>query len=207
MVTQTIPQKLYHITCNVTGKSYLGQTTRTGKAWDNYFGSSIPFKKHMEQHGNDVTKEILFESSDPKEFADMCEKISHGLDVVNNPNYFNKVHEYGGNLGGAANPNFKDGKWTGRHHNKELERILYKEADAIKYEKDKDLFVKHQMNARYHKSKNNKERAKEFFDKWQAGIRGKDPNGKSLQKTDTFEFWYQCKGSMSWEKRKKFYGK
>ena len=62
------------------------------------------------------------------------------------------------------------------------------------------------MNARYHKSKNNKERAKEYFAKWQAGIRGNDPNGKSLQKTDTFEFCYQWKGSMSWEKREKFYG-
>ena len=204
--TCTLPQKLYHIRHNATGKCYLGQTTRSGRAWDNYYGSSELFKEHLEQYGKNVTKEILFESSDKKEFADMCVQISHGLDVVNNPSYFNQVHEYGGNLGGAANPNHKDGKWVGRHEDKELERRVQKEVDAIKYERDKELFTKNQMNARYHKSKGNREKALYWFTKWQTGIRGDDPNGKSLQKTDTFEFWYQCKGSMSWEKRKAFYG-
>lgn len=203
----TLTQKLYHIKHNVTGKCYLGQTTKAGRAWDNYFGSSVPFNKHMEQYGKDVTKEILFESSDQKEFADMCVQISQGLDVVNNSVYFNQIHEHGGNLGGAANPNHKDGKWVGRHGDKELERRVQKEADVIKYERNKELFIKFQMNARYHKSRGNREKAFYWFNKWQAGISGEDPNGKSLQKTDTFEFWYQCVGSMNWEKRKAWEGK
>lgn len=202
----TLPQRLYHIKHNVTGKSYLGQTTRTGKAWDNYFGSSKPFKKHMEQHGKDVTKEILFESSDPKEFADMCVQISHGLDVVNNPNYFNQVHEYGGNLGGAANPNHKDGKWVGRHEDKELERRVQKEADAKKYEVAKASGIaKYRSAAIQAKIRGDKQYAKQNFEQWK--LLCKESNkGNALQPSDTFEFWWQCEGLMSWEKRKAFYG-
>lgn len=209
MVTKTmstLPQKLYHITHNVTGKCYLGQTTKTGKAWDNYFGSCEPFTKHMEQYGKDVTKLILFESSDPKEFGDMCLQISHGLDVVENPNYFNKVHEYGGNVGGAANPNFKDGKWVGRHHNKELERRLYKEADAKKYIKAKASGIAKYRSAAIHaKRRGDKKYAKQNFEKWKL-LCVESNKGNALQPSDTFEFWWQVVGQMSWEKREKFYG-
>ena len=205
MVTKTIePTTVYIMEHKKTGMFYMGITTRN---LDNYWGSSIPWQKHLEENGREeVIKHVMLVTDDQVLLEKKCIQWSKEFDIVKSDLFFNLVEERGGSLGDQANPNYKDGKWVGRHDDKELERRLYKEADAIKYARDKDLFVKHQMNARYHKSKNNKQRAKEYFDKWQAGIRGKDPNGKSLQKTDTFDFWYQCKGSMSWEKREKFYG-
>ena len=204
MVTKTIkPEKVYVMEHKVTGKLYFGHTSRNIK---NYNGSGPKWIEHLKENGYEINKHVLLETDDPVLLEKKCIEWSKLFDIVDSDLFLNEVEERGGSLGGRANPNYKDGKWVGRHDDKELERRLYKEADAIKYERDKDLFVKHQMNARYHKSKNNKERAKEYFDKWQAGIRGKDPNGKSLQKTDTFEFWYQCKGSMSWAKREEFYG-
>jgi len=201
-----LSQKLYHITHNVTGKSYLGQTTKTGKTWDNYFGSSIPFNKHMEQYGKDVTKEILFESGDQKEFAAMCVQISHGLDVVNNPNYFNQVHEYGGNLGGAANPNHKDGTWTDRKADPIKYAKLLKEKDDIKYKIVKENGLASFRNAAKHaKIAGNKPRAYKKFLKWRS-YAVKSRKGNALQPWEDFEFWWQCKGIMTWAKRKAFYG-
>ena len=202
-----LPQKLYHIRHNVTGKSYLGQTTRTGKAWDNYFGSSIPFNKHMEEHGRDVTKEILFESSNRTEFQDWCKKISHGLDVVDSPIYLNRVHEYGGNLGGSANPNHKDGTWINRKADPVNHAKILKEKDDIKYKIVKENGLASYRNAAKHaKIAGNKPRAYENFIKWRS-YAVKSRKGNALQPWEDFEFWWQCKGIMTWGKRKTFYSK
>lgn len=203
MIDDILGTKVYEKTHNVTGKKYVGISTRDT---DKYVGSGTAWKEHLDENGYDISTEILFTSSSQTELTEFCEAYSKEKNIVESDEYLNIVAEHGGCLGGTANPNYKDGRWVGRHDNKELERLAQQEADAIKYERDKDLFTKAQMNARYHKSRQNRDKAQYWFDKWQSGIRGKDPNGKSLQKTDTFEFWYQCKGSMSWQKREAFYG-
>ena len=203
MINDILETKVYEKTHNKTGQKYFGITTRDTNRYD---GSGPKWLKHLEEHGNDHSTEILFTTTSQQELRDFCEAYSKVKNIVESDLYSNERPEHGGCLGGEANPNYKDGKWAGRHDDKELERRVQKEADAIKYERDKDLFIKSQMNARHHKRRQNPDRARYWFDKWQSGIRGNDPNGKSLQKTDTFEFWYQCDGSMSWEKREAFYG-
>jgi hypothetical protein len=195
--------KVYEKTHNVTGKKYVGISTRDT---DKYVGSGPAWKEHLDQYGYDINTDILYSTTSQSDLTEFCEAYSKEKNIVESDEYLNIVAERGGCLGGEANPNYKDGRWVGRYDDKELERRVQKEADAIKYERDKDLFVKARMNARHHKSVQNYDKAKYWFTQWQSGIRGNDPNGKSLQKTDTFEFWYQCKGSMSWEKREAFYG-
>jgi hypothetical protein len=203
MIDDILETKVYEKTHNVTGKKYVGISTRDT---DKYVGSGTAWKEHLEEHGYDISTEILYTSESQSDLTEFCDAYSKEKNIVESDEYMNIVAERGGCLGGDANPNYKDGRWVGRHDDKELERLAKQPVDEIKYERDKDLFTKSQMNARYHKSKKNKQRAKEYFDKWQSGIRGTDPNGKSLQKTDTFEFWYQCEGTMSWQKREAFYG-
>ena len=203
MTDDILRTTVYEKTHNITGKKYVGISTRDT---DNYVGSGTAWKEHLEEHGYDISNEDLFTTESQSELTEFCDTYSREKNIVESDEYLNIVAERGGNLGGDANPNYKDGRWVGRHDDKELERRVQKEVDAIKYERDKDLFTKAQMNARYHKSRQNYDKARHWFDKWQSGIRGNDPNGKSLQKTDTFEFWYQCEGSMSWQKREAFYG-
>lgn len=194
---------VYEKTHNITGQKYVGISTRNT---NKYNGSGPRWKEHLEEHGYDHSTDILFKTTSQQELTDFCETYSKEKNIVESDLYSNERPEHGGCLGGEANPNYKDGTWVGRHDDKEKERRVQKEKDAIKYERDKDLFTKYQMKARHHKSKGNREQARYWFNKWQAGIRGDDNNGQSLQKTDTFEFWYQCVGRMSWAKRKAFYG-
>ena len=203
MIEDILETKVYEKTHNATGKKYVGISTRDT---DKYVGSGTAWKEHLEEHGYDIKTEILYTTSSQSDLTEFCDAYSKEKNIVESDEYLNIVAERGGSLGGEANPNYKNGRWVGRHDDKELERCVQKEVDAIKYERDKDLFIKARMNARYHKKCQNLDKARYWFDKWQAGIRGKDNNGQALQKTDTFEFWYQCEGCMSWQKREAFYG-
>ena len=129
-------QTLYHHIHNVTGKKYLGQTTRDLNV---YKGSSVEWLEHLEQYGDDYSTEILFESSDKEKFKEVCQHYSEKLDVVKNNEYFNKLPEHGGSLGGKANPNHKTGKFRGyicTQHNTGLGKLgdsMLEVVKCIKY--------------------------------------------------------------------------
>ena len=72
-------QKLYHFTHNITGKKYLGQTTRDLNV---YKGSSKGWLEHLEQYGNDYEIEILFESYDQARFIDVCKYYSNKFQIL-----------------------------------------------------------------------------------------------------------------------------
>ena len=128
---QTIKETVaYEKTHNKTGKKYFGISTRDT---NNYNGSGPRWIEHLEEHGNDHSTEILFKTTSQQELTDFCEAYSKEKDIVESDLYANVVAEHGGCVGGEANPNYKDGKWVGRHDDKELERRVQKEADAIKY--------------------------------------------------------------------------
>lgn len=184
-------QTLYHFTHNITGKKYLGQTTRDLNV---YNGSSKSWLEHLELYGFDYDKEILFESSNKERFKDVCKFFSEKFDVVNSTEYFNKVAEYGGNMGGAANPSFKTGKYTGRLDNLELYRELDRQKHADTWEDNKER-THPRMNFYHHKRMGNKERAEYYWNIWYEMSPKKSKNRQALWPTDTFEMWYNRKGN------------
>ena len=70
-------QTLYHHIHNVTGKKYLGQTTRDLNV---YKGSSVEWLEHLEQYGDDYSTEILFESSDKEKFKEDLSPLDPSTD-------------------------------------------------------------------------------------------------------------------------------
>ena len=188
-------QKLYHHTHNVTGRKYLGQTTRDMNV---YKGSSDGWREHLNEYGIDLTSEVLFESKNTEKFKEVCKYYSNKFDVVDNPDYFNKVAEHGGSLGGAANPNYKTGKYTGRLDNPEL----YKEIDRQNYKKNWVVrspglwTAAHcRMNFLHHKRTHNRETAEYWWKKWYDRAPKKSNNRQSLWSTDTFKMWYSREGN------------
>ena len=186
-----LKQKLYHHTHNVTGKKYLGQTTRDLNV---YKGSSVDWLDHLKEYGEDYSTEILFESKDKKKFEEVCKYYSDKFSVVQNPNYFNKVAEYGGSLGGKANPNHKTGKYTGRLDNPELYKQLDRQKHADLWETTRKR-VHPRMNFYWHKKVGNKERAEHYWNIWYNMAPKKSNNRQALWSTDTFEMWYYRQGN------------
>lgn len=184
-------QKLYHFTHNITGKKYLGQTTRDLNV---YQGSSKGWLKHIEQYGDDYEIEILFESYDQDRFKDVCKYYSDKFDVTNNPDYFNIVAERGGSMGGNANPSFKTGKYTGRLDDPDLYKKLDRQKHAETWENNRKR-IHPRMNFFYHKRKGNRERAEYYWNKWYHMAPKNSNNRQALWPTDTFEMWYNRKGN------------
>lgn len=187
-------QKLYHHTHNVTGKKYLGQTTRDLSV---YKGSSVDWLEHLKEYGDDYTTEVLFESNDPEQFKQVCKQYSEKFDVVNNPEYFNLCSEYGGSLGDKANPNYKNGKYTGRLDDPELYKALDAQAHKEKWPTGRKQACP-RMLFNYYKWQGRKKEAEHWWNIWYAerkktGFKAKQR--KALWETDTFEMWYSRQGN------------
>lgn len=187
-------QKLYHHTHNVTGKKYLGQTTRDLSV---YKGSSLAWLEHLKEYGDDYTTEVLFESDNIEEFQEVCRQYSKKFDVVKNPEYFNLVEEYGGRLGDKANPNYKYGKYVGRLDDPELYRKIDVERHRESWETKRNS-AKPRMVFFYYKKLKRKEEAEYWWNLWYAERKKKGFNAKQRQalwETDTFEMWYNRVGN------------
>ena len=144
-----------------------------------YKGSSVEWLEHLEQYGDDYSTEILFESSDKEKFKEVCQHYSEQLDVVKNNEYFNKVAEYGGSMGGAANPRFKTGKFTGRLDDPELYKKLDRQKHAETWEINKER-IHPRMNFSHHKRVGNKERAEYYWNIWYKMAPKKSKNRQAL---------------------------
>ena len=83
---------LYLKTHNVTGLKYLGKTERNPFI---YNGSGVYWKKHIEKHGNDVTTEILFETTDMEEFRKVGLEYSERWNIVESEEFANLAMEGG----------------------------------------------------------------------------------------------------------------
>jgi hypothetical protein len=87
----------------VTGLQYLGYTKNDPMK---YKGSGLYWKRHIIEHGYNVTTEILFESENIDEISKMGKYYSNLWDIVNNKQFANLCEEDGNKVYGAANPNF-----------------------------------------------------------------------------------------------------
>lgn len=94
---------LYIKTHNVTKLKYLGYTKNNPHK---YKGSGKHWKRHIKQHGYDVTTEILFESPDIDKISETGKYYSEIWDVANNKQFANLCEEDGNKLYGKANINF-----------------------------------------------------------------------------------------------------
>lgn len=179
--------KLYHHKHNLTGKKYLGITSRDLK---NYKGSSKGWLKHLEEYGDDYTTIVLCESNDQDFFRDQCKFYSEKFDVQNNPEYFNLRPEQGGFLGGKANPNYKDGALVGQYDDPNIRKRVDKVRNAqrhTEWKKPNNI----RDRARYYAYKGDQNKAKELFEQWQ-DLKMAMPTstkGKYSRKRLTFEEW------------------
>ena len=190
--TSTMKQTLYLKTHNVTKKKYLGQTTRDPFV---YKGSGTHWTRHLEKHGNDVTTEILFESTDKELFEATAKSYSKKLDVVNSSEFLNLVEEHGGSLGAKANPNYKDGALVGQYDNPLIRKRVDKVRNAQRHAEHK-VGNRHRMLARYYLNKD-LNKAKEHFDAWQDYKKSMPPSTKGNYKRK-FESWND------WKSKQKF---
>jgi hypothetical protein len=185
-----LKQVLYLKTHNKTGKKYLGQTTRDPYT---YKGSGTLWNKHLDKHGNDVTTQVLFESSDAKLFQKTALEYSKKFNVVNNREFLNLIDEDGGNLGGTANPNYKDGMLVGQHDNPEIRKRADKIRNAERHASNPKR-GQARMKARYYLVERkipDEQKAREWFDIWVDEIRKQPPStkGNYKKKIPTWEDW------------------
>jgi hypothetical protein len=121
---------LYLKTHNTTGLQYLGKTIKDPFA---YKGSGVYWKSHLKKHGNDVTTEILFETTDKDAFEKVSLEYSTKFDIVNNKTFANLIEERG--QGGITTNQWKKGStpwnkgkvgsqppWTEERKNAQSER-------------------------------------------------------------------------------------
>ena len=83
---------LYKKTHNKTGLKYLGKTTQNPFK---YRGSGMYWKRHIKEHGNDITTEILFETENKLEFKEVAIKYSKELNIVESKEWANFREETG----------------------------------------------------------------------------------------------------------------
>ena len=99
---------LYKKTHNETGLQYLGKTIRDPYK---YPGSGLYWKRHIKEHGNDVTTEVLFQTEDKEEFKKVAIEYSNKLDIVKSKEWANFREEtgHGGFSKEAQQKGFKNG--------------------------------------------------------------------------------------------------
>jgi hypothetical protein len=88
---------LYKKTHNKTGLNYLGYTTRDPYI---YKGSGIKWGEHLSIHGNDVSTEILLESTNKEDIQKLGRHFSEIWDVVGSVKWANSMKETCGGPGG-----------------------------------------------------------------------------------------------------------
>ena len=85
--------KLYVKTHNKTDLKYLGKTVREDH--DTYVGSGQRWLNHLKKHGKDVSTEIVFQSTDPKEIKKKGIELSEKWDIVKSNEWANLKPEEG----------------------------------------------------------------------------------------------------------------
>lgn len=87
---------LYVKTHNKTGLKYLGKTTMSDP--HAYTGSGADWKKHLKEHGEDYTTEIIRECRTNQELNKWGRYYSELWNVVGSPEWANRIPETGGGI-------------------------------------------------------------------------------------------------------------
>lgn len=81
---------------NPTGTYYLGVTNHYKPF--TYKGGGTKWKRLLREYGSDITTFILLETNDEAELKRNCEYYSNLWNIVDNPNFANRMRETGNNL-------------------------------------------------------------------------------------------------------------
>jgi hypothetical protein len=95
---------LYLKTHQITGLKYLGKTENDPYS---YKGSGVYWKNHIKKHGNNVTTEVIYNTTDKKEFERVALEYSRKLNIVESTEFANLIEESG--QGGITTNQFKRG--------------------------------------------------------------------------------------------------
>lgn len=141
---------LYKKTHNITGLKYLGKTSKDPF---NYTGSGQEWKPHLKEHGYDVTTEILKECQSKEELSYWGRYYSELWDIVDSPDWANKIPETGG--GGPASEETRKKMRESR-----AKQVFTKETNAKRAEslKGKTLGSKHSIETKNKMSESAKKR-------------------------------------------------
>lgn len=86
--------KLMIKTHNITGLKYLCYTRSEGKEYDNYKGSGKKWKYHLKKYGDNITTQLILETSDFEFFKKEAIRLSIEYDIVNSDQWANlKIEE------------------------------------------------------------------------------------------------------------------
>lgn len=80
-------------THNKTGLKYLCKTER--EDYEKYSGSGSYWKRHLKEHGYDITTQVIFSSNNLEEFTNKCVQYSLEYDIVNSNEWANLIIETG----------------------------------------------------------------------------------------------------------------
>ena len=83
---------LYLKTHNKTGLKYLGQTTKNPYE---YNGSGIYWRKHLSVHGDDITTEVLYETTSYDKIKEKGLYYSELWNIVHSNDFANLIPETG----------------------------------------------------------------------------------------------------------------
>ena len=84
---------------NKTGLKYLCKSEREDH--EKYYGSGTYWRKHLKQHGYDITSKVIFNSNNIEEFSNKCVHYSIEYDIIDSNEWANLIIETGldGTLG------------------------------------------------------------------------------------------------------------
>jgi hypothetical protein len=85
-------------THNKTGLNYLCVTEK--EKYEKYAGSGLYWKRHIKEHGSDITTVVLYESeTKTQDFIDTCLYYSTILNVVESSEWANLIPENANSVG------------------------------------------------------------------------------------------------------------
>lgn len=114
------PTVLLVMTHNVTGLKYFCKTTRVDRlSW--YKGSGIAWRKHLAEHGTDVSVGVLGFYTDEARCLEAAKRFSKENDIVASSEWANLVEELGKN--GASMKGEKNPFYGKKHSPETAERL------------------------------------------------------------------------------------
>ena len=126
---------LYIKTHNKTGLKYFGKVT--GRSPYGYTGSGKYWLRHLKKHGNDVSTQVVFESSDIGEIEKYALSFSKANNIVESDGWANLKYENGRDGGTqkewvteqtrqkmSANRRGKTGRPAGWKHTEETKKKM-----------------------------------------------------------------------------------
>lgn len=78
-----------------TGLRYLCYTKKVGKDYKEYLGSGTYWKKHLKKYGDNISTELIFETTDREKFKKYALKISKKYNIAKDKGWANDRFEQG----------------------------------------------------------------------------------------------------------------